>query len=225
MNETGLSKSSSQQKVDVEIEKLRLEQARYKVDILKWVVVAIGAVISFAVIDYGKLRLEQFRATAENQRELLKAYLNATDAPEPEVWKRKLSLILNSTDDGRTIAWAKKELNYIDKFAALDALYRETLKVSSQLVEPSRLNHPERAQARARYNQLYWAELPYAGESSEVINAMVKFRRQLIIAENLGEAAPAEWETLNRLLINLSTALRSSTPEYTLAPSPLELAD
>ena len=37
--------------MNVEIEKLRLEQARYRADLLKWVVIAIGAVISFAVID------------------------------------------------------------------------------------------------------------------------------------------------------------------------------
>ena len=217
MNETDFSGSSSAE--NIEVEKLRLEQARHKADIMKWVVVALGAVISFAVIDYGNLRLEQFRATAENQRELLKAYLNATDAPEPEVWKRKLSLILNSTNDKRTIDWAKKELVYIENFAALDALYRETLKVSSQLVEPGRLNHPQRALARARYNQLYWADLPYAGESQEVINAMVKFRRQLLDAENAGAEAQAEWEALNRLLINLSKALRNSTPEYSVPSS------
>ncbi len=70
MNKTDFSGSSSAE--NIEVEKLRLEQARHKADIMKWVVVAIGAVISFAVIDYGKLRLEQFRATAENQREPLR---------------------------------------------------------------------------------------------------------------------------------------------------------
>jgi len=204
--------------MNVEAEKLRLEQARYRADVLKWIIAAMGAVISFAVIDYGKLRLEQFQATAENQRELLNAYLRATESPEPDVWKRKLHLIATSTDDARTTAWASAELKYINDFAALDALYRETLKVASQLVEPSRIQEPERIQARARYNQLYWADLPYAGESQDVINAMIAFRTQLIVAENAGSGSEGsrQWEELNRCLIRLSEALRNSTPKEAL---------
>jgi hypothetical protein len=207
--------------MNVEIEKLRLEQARYRADLLKWVVVAIGAVISFAVIDYGKLRLEQFRATAENQRELLNAYLKSTESPEPDIWRRKLHLIVNSTGDPRTTLWAQSELEYINNFAALDTLYRETLKVASQLVEPSRMNEPDRVQARARYNQLYWADLPYAGESQAVIQAMITFRTQLLIAEEKGSHSEGhkEWEELNRRLIQLSEALRKSSPNKTLNPT------
>jgi len=198
----------------LEVERLRLEKARYRADVLKWVIVAVGAVISFAVIDYGKLQLERFRATSENQRELLKAYLKATESPEPEVWKRKLKLIVNSTDDEKTTAWAGAELEYINNFAALDALYRETLKVASQLVEPNRMTAPDRVQARARFNQLYWADLPYAGESEQVIRAMIGFRKQLIIAEDAGSEVDGRkhWEQLNRKLIELSSALRASTP-------------
>ena len=198
----------------LEYERLRLEQARYRADVLKWIIVAVGAVISFAVIDYGNLKLERFRATAENQRELLNAYLKATESPAPEVWKRKLKLIVNSTVDENTTAWAQAELEYINKFAALDALYRETLKVASQLVEPNRLLEPERVQARARFNQLYWADLPYAGESQEVISAMIAFRSQLILAENAGSGIEGrdQWEQLNQDLIRLSGALRESTP-------------
>lgn len=198
----------------LEVRKFQLERARYRADVLKWVVVAVGAVISFAVIDYGKLQLEKFRAEAENQRELLKAYLKATESPEPEVWKRKLKLILNSTYDDKTTAWAEAELTYINNFAALDALYRETLKVASQLIDPKRLNEPDRAQARARFDQLYWADLPYAGESDQVISAMIEFRNQLIVAENAGSSVEGreQWEKLNRNLIGLSSALRQSTP-------------
>lgn len=200
--------------MDVEIEKLRLEQARYRADLLKWIVIAVGAVISFAVIDYGKLRLEQFRATAENQRELLNAYLKSTESPEPDIWRRKLHLIVNSAGDPKTTLWAEAELKYINDFAALDTLYRETLKVSSQLVEPSRINEPDRVQARARYNQLYWADLPYAGESKEVITAMIAFRDQLLIAEERGSRSEGlkEWKELNNRLIQLSKALRESSP-------------
>lgn len=201
------------QNQNIEQEKLRLEKLRYQTDILKWIILAVGAVVSFAVIDYGKLRLEQFRATAENDRELLNAYLQATEAPEPDVWKRKLHLILNSTNDERTLAWARREQEHIEKFAALDTLYRETLKIASQLVERSRLKEPERIVARARFNQLYWAELPYAGESRQVIREMIAFRNQLQTAEaSEGPDSQQEWDKLNTALIRLSKALRESTP-------------
>ena len=107
----------------------------------------MGAVISFVVVDVGKLWLEQFRAAAEDRRELLNSYLKATEAPDPEVWKRKLKLILSFSADKDTQSWARRELDYIEEFAELETLYRETLKVASQLVEPSRVNEPERVQA------------------------------------------------------------------------------
>ncbi|MDP2603330.1 MAG: hypothetical protein Q8S00_12165 [Deltaproteobacteria bacterium] len=209
----------NQSSEDLELLKFRLEQTRYRTDILKWIVIAIGAIVSFAVIDYGKLKIEQFRVAADSQRQLLQAYLTATESPQPDVWKRKLHILENFADDDRMRQWAQAERRYIEKFAALDALYRETLKVAAQLVEPGRLNDPERIKARARYNQLYWGDLPYAGESQAVINAMIAFRKQLIAAES----APADkqaWENLNRRLIELSEALRESTPNFPLQPTP-----
>ncbi len=200
---------------DLERRKLELERARYRTEILKWIVVAIGAVVSFVVIDYGKLKLERFRVTAESQRQLLDAYLRATEAPQPDVWKRKLHILQNFADDERMQQWADTELKYIETFAGLDALYRETLKVASQLVEPGRLTHPDRVQARARFNQLYWADLPYAGESQKVIEAMIAFRQGLLAAESAPNNAEA-WDNLNRRLIDLSRALRDSTPQYPL---------
>ena len=91
---------------------------------------------SFYVIDYGKLTLEQYRVRADGQRQLLEAYLKATESPEPDVWKRKLHILENFADDDHMRQWAQAELKYIQEFAGLDALYRETLKVASQLVEP-----------------------------------------------------------------------------------------
>lgn len=223
MAKTSLPSSLPSAEIEsLELAKLKLEQARYRADVLKWIVVAVGAVISFAVIDYGKLRLEQFKATAENQRELLNAYLRATESPEPDVWKRKLQLIKTVTEDRPTVEWVDKELKYINEYAALDALYRETLKVVSQLVEPSRLAEPERVQARARYNQLYWADLPFAGESQDVITAMIKFRNQLLIAEESGADLNRreEWILLNSKLLDLSNALRESAPS-TVVPVPV----
>jgi len=203
---------------DLELLKFRLEKARYRTDILKWIVIAIGAIVSFAVIDYGKLRLEQFRVVADNQRQLLDAYLRTTESVQPDVWKRKLHVLENFADDERMRQWAQRELRYIESFAALDALYRETLKVASQLVERGRLNDPERIRARVRYNQLYWADLPYAGESQAVISTMIAFRDQLMAAERAPTDKQA-WENLNGRLIGLSKALRESTPIYPLQPT------
>jgi hypothetical protein len=189
---------------DLERQKFELERSRYRTDLLRWVIIAIGAVASFYVIDYGKLRLERAQATADNQRQLLEAYLKATEAAEPEVWKRKLGVILNLGDDDRTKLWAREELDYIDTFAARDALYRETLKVASQLIEPTRVGDPERAVARARFDQLYWADLPYVHESPDVARAMVAFRNGLAAAEKAPGDAQA-WSPLGGLLITLST--------------------
>ena len=204
---------------DLDVAKFRLERTRYRTDLLKWIVIAIGAVVSFWMIDYGKLKLEQFRVTADTKRQLLEAYLRATESPQPDVWKRKLHVLQNFADDEPMRQWAQAELRYIESFAALDALYRETLKVASQLVEPGRLTDPERVQARVRYNQLYWADLPYAGESQAVIAAMIAFRNELMAAERTPSDKQA-WDSLNRRLIELSNALRESTPHYPLPPTP-----
>jgi hypothetical protein len=151
--------------------KFRLERTRYVTDLLKWVAVAVGAIASFAVIDYGKLRLERFQVAAENQRQLLDAYLTATESPEPDVWKRKLLVLINFAEDERIKAWARAELDYINEFAAREALYGETLKVASQLIGPGRTDDPVRTAARIRFDQLYWADLPYVRESPAVAQA------------------------------------------------------
>jgi hypothetical protein len=215
----GMAQSSDPEdrpQVDLELLKFQLERSRYRAEIAKWIIVAIGAAISFAVIDYGKLQLERFRATADSQRQLLEAYLKATESPEPDVWKRKLHVLQNFALDAQTRSWASAELDYIDRFAAQDALYRETLRIASQLIEPRRLADPERAKARARFEQLYWADLPYVGESPEVLSAMVGFREKLLLAESAPKD-PTAWKELNSALVSLSEALRNSTPKY---PSP-----
>ena len=197
---------------ELEIRKVRLEERRHRAEIAKWLIIAVGAAVSFAVIDVGRLRLEQFRVRAENDRELLAAYLTATESPQPDVWKRKLNILGTFSDDQRIRNWADGELKFIDEFAALDALYRETLKVASELVARRDLADAQRQAARIRYEQLYWADLPFAGESGAVIGAMVIFRNKLLEVE----AAPQEesnWIDLNIALIQLSKALRESHKE------------
>jgi hypothetical protein len=202
---------------DLELAKFRLERIRHWTDVAKWIVVAIGAIISFLVIDNGKLKLERFRVNADSQRQLLEAYLKATEAPEPEVWKRKLHVLERFADDDRIHEWAEEELKYIESFAALNALYRETLKVASQLIDPSQLKDTERTKARVRFDQLYWADLPYSGESQAVISAMIAFRESLMTAERAPGNSGA-WEALNVRLIELSQALRGSTPPQPARP-------
>jgi len=196
---------------EIEFLKYELERHRYRIDLLKWVAVAIAAIVSFVVIDFGKLQLERFQAGAENQRQLLAAYLEATETPEPNLWIRKLQVLENFANDDRIRQWAQLERQYIEEFAALDALYRETLKVASQLIEPGRLGDPERVAARIRFDQLYWADLPYADESDAVETAMVEFRRQLLKAEQVPDNGLA-WNSLYIELIQLSKILREETP-------------
>ena len=206
------------QQAELEALKFRLDKARYRTDLVKWIIVACGAIISFYVLDLGRLQLEQFRVGAENERQLLSAYLTATESAQPDIWKRKLRILKSMSNDQRMKDWAQDELKYIETFAALDALYRETLKIASQLVEHGNLNDPERIKARIRFNQLYWADLPHAGESQPVIAAMIAFREALMIAEKQPNNSPA-WNVLNLKLIELSNALRNSAPQHPAQPA------
>ena len=62
-----------------------------------------------------------------------------------------------------------------------------------------------------RFDQLYWADLPYVRESRPVETAMVKFRNQLLLAEAPQNDRKA-WEDLSLSLISLSRTLRDETP-------------
>lgn len=199
----------------LELRKIKLEEKRTRNELLKWITVAIGAVVSFYVIDLGKLRLEEFRVKAENQRELLTAYLNATEAVQPDVWKRKLHVLRTISSDETVRRWSEQELKHIEEFAALDALYKETLKVASQLVVRSEYGDWDRKKARARFEQLYWADLVFAGESRPVEAAMVGFRRALIAVEEAPED-DSKWTALNQSLLTLSQVLKESKPKYSL---------
>ncbi len=207
--------------VPVELLRLRLEQSRFRADIAKWIVVALGAAASFAVIDYGRLQLEKVKMDGEAHRQVLEAYLKATETPQPEVWKRKLRILENFARDENMKAWARAERVYIERFAARDTLYRETLQVASQLVTPpGATTDAHRLQARARFEQLYWAELPYVKESAEVETAMVRFRRDLEAAEKSGNDAQA-WLRLSSTLLQLSQTLRqSSDPDHAVEARP-----
>ena len=202
---------------NIEILKFKLERARYRSEIFKWIIIAIGAAVSFWVIDNGKLRLEKARFDSDNQYRLIESYSKATEAVEPEIWKRKLEVLNLFATDQSVRTWLTNKLNYINAFGALDALYRETLKSASQLVDPATVNNPERMKARSRYEQLYWADLPFAGESQEVVRAMIEFRKALVAAEQKPSDSNA-WDELNTELIELSATLREEIRKASGSP-------
>lgn len=201
----------------------RLEVWKYVTDVVKWVIAGLAAVISFYVIDVGKLKLETFKAQAENQRLLLQAYLNATESVQPDIWKRKLRVLKQYSDDERIIRWVKLEEDYIEKYAEQAALYREAVKVASQLAYRS-ATKDQREAARSRFEQLYWADLPYARESNLVASAMIDFRNALDKAETK-PANQEGWDKLDVALLYLSTTLQAETPKLPAEVEPAKPRD
>ncbi len=192
---------------ELEALKFRLEQTRYRMEIAKWIIIACGAIISFYVLDLGRLKLEEFRVSAENERQLLNAYLTATESAQPDIWKRKLRILKTISNDKRMQEWAQNELEYIETFAAIDALYRETLRVTSLLVAQRNLNDPERVKARVRFSQIYWSELLIEGESQDVEKVIIQFKKALELAEQQPKE-PKVWNDLNIPLYELSMVVQ-----------------
>jgi hypothetical protein len=197
---------------EMDMARLALERARFRADILKWLIIAVGAVISFVVIDYGRLRLEQYRATAENERALLQAYLNAGDATNPEVWARKLQVIRTLSRDESLRGWAAQELAYIRQCALKESVYRDTLRVAAELLRPRDPTDPDWLQARKSFERLYWADLPYVRESAPVVEGMVAFRKALDLIERAGTDARPDDGPLNKAMIELARALSKDDP-------------
>lgn len=191
-------------------QKFDLERLRFRAELLKWIIIAVGAIVSFVAIDLGRLQLEKYRARDQHERELLAAYLTATESPEPQIWKRKLRVLQTFSTETTTIDWAEDELKYIEETAGLEALYLETLKVASQLVDPSRITDVKRSEARARFEQLYFADLPFFGEHRQVASGMVDFRQALMTAEASRETGTA-WTKAQSELLDLSAILSSCT--------------
>lgn len=190
--------------------RLGLERARFRYEIIKWMIIAIGAVASFLVVDYGRLQIEKFRATTENERELVNAYLSASETVDPILWLRKLELIRTLSSDEGTRVWATGEISYIKRCAAKVAVYQETLLAAASLLDPHS-DPAERVVARQRFEQLYWAELPYVDEGDAVIAAMIAFREELLVVDS-GQAGGDRLD-LNSAMIQLSEALRDDHPQ------------
>ena len=194
----------------LELARLALDRARFRYEVFKWLIVAIGALGSFYLIDLARLHLEQFRATTENERALLNAYLTASDTVEPEVWVRKLELIQTLSIDPALQGWAGREILYVQSCSAKAVVYQETLRVAASLLDPH-AEASERATARRRFEQLYWADLPYVHESKDVEQTMVDYRKALVAAETDSPAGSVP--DLNVAMIHLSGALRGDDPK------------
>ncbi|WP_428243524.1 hypothetical protein [Gynuella sp.] len=200
-------------------EKISLEKAKLRMELLKWLFIALGAVASFWVIDLGKLKLEQYRAQSQNERELLISYLGAMESERPEVWRRKIQFLMQYSNDPRIKSFSQNQIEYINKYAELDALYRETLKVASRLSIKEGLSSDVKQKEIQRFEQLYWAELPLAGESNSVASAMIDFRKKIYAPVGNDDEETKYWNELNLSLLELATAIRASMPDKLVQPT------
>jgi hypothetical protein len=197
------------QKLKLERDKLALERRKLDLELYKWIVVAIGAVISFAVVDFGKLKIEEFRETSKHERELLSSYLKAIESPKPEIWKRKLQFIKSFTKDDNILAWAKEQLTFFGNLGTKESLYGEALETARKLSGPGTRDE----KLWTRFEELYWSELPFVGESSDMVNAMVRFRKALVSAHAAPEIdSEEEWSQVKRALIQLTRTVKSELP-------------
>ena len=200
-------------KDNLDLLKLDLEKSRLKLDVVKWFIVVVGAIVSFWVIDVGRLKLEEFKATAENERALLNAYLLASETTQPEVWVRKLQVISTLSTNPDLRSWAVGQLSYVRKCSAKESIYQDALRTAAALVHPAGKIESDVVAARQRFEELFWADLPYVGESKEVVDAMVSFRMALIAAESGPASGSDPAVGVNSAMLVLAAALSKDNPQ------------
>ncbi len=193
-----------------EIAELALENRKLFFEIIKWTILSLGVVISFWIIDVGKLQLEEKRASNENKKNLLNAYLEATETPDPDLWLRKLRLIKALSDKNVTDmkSWATQEEKYIKEVSALVVLYQETMKVASVLSNRDQFQADEWKKSRNRFYELYHGDLVFFGESKKVEDAMVKFKKSF---EAITKSKQKNWDGLDQELLMLVITLSEET--------------
>ena len=190
----------------LEYEKLMTDRLKTRNELIKWALIAVGAIISFWIIDIGKLKLEKLNAESIRQQKLLDSYLTATEASNPDLWKRKLKLIKNFAKDSIIAEWTTKELVFIKEKAALLSFYKETINVASVIANKETFRTPEWHTATKRFYQLYWAELPFYGESDTVIVRMKSFKAQL---DAIGDGTDSyQWRLMDNEVILLSKIMK-----------------
>ena len=200
-------------KDNLDLLKLDLEKSRLKLDVFKWIIVVVGAIASFWVIDVGRLKLEEFKVTAENERALLNAYLLASETTQPEVWVRKLQVISTLSTNPDLRSWAVGQLSYVRKCSAKESIYQDALRTAAALVHPAGKIESDVVAARQRFEELFWADLPYVGESKEVVDAMVSFRMALIAAESGPASGSDPAVGVNSAMLVLAAALSKDNPQ------------
>ena len=193
-----------------EIAQLDLEHQKMIFEVVKWIIISIAAIISFWIIDVGKLRLERKRSSNENKLNLLNAYLKATEVPNPDLWLRKLRLIKALSDKNVTDmkSWAIQEEQYIIKVSALVVLYKETMKVASVLANRDQYLSDEWKKSRNRFYELYHGELVFYKESEDVEDAMVAFKDKL---EAIDPGKEDDWNEMDQELLNLVITLSAES--------------
>ena len=185
---------------------IALENKKLIFAVIKWAIIAIGVVISFWVIDVGKLKLETEKARNLNKQNLLNTYLQATETPNPDLWLRKLRLIkeLSDNDMADMKLWAQKEEKYIKEVSALVVLYQETVKVVSTLSNRNQYLSDEWKSARNRFYELYHGDLVFYKESDNVQTAMVQFKNRL---EVINPDEDKSWDEMDQQLLSLVIVL------------------
>jgi hypothetical protein len=118
------------------------------------------------------------------------------------------------SDDARIRKWASDQLDRLDKYAERETLYRETVKVASQLVPNARSSQTDAA--RTRFEQLYFADLPYVNEDECVQKAMADFRNNLV-TRDADPKKELRQLLLETSLIALSKQLRESSTKSCVA--------
>jgi hypothetical protein len=185
---------------------LELEKLKLKFQILKWILIAIATVFTFWVIDVGKLNIEKFKAHTRHEEKLLDAYILATKSSDPEEWKRKLNLLSHFSKDSSIIKWTQKEKVYIYEKAPLLTVYKETVRVCSIVANRQLYASDEWNNALKRYYQLYWADLPFYGETQNIIEVMISFKSELDKIESKEDIE--QWKNLDYALIELSEVFK-----------------
>ncbi|WP_109300705.1 hypothetical protein [Aquimarina sp. AU474] len=193
----------------VEFQKLKNDRFKSIVEIIKWGLISIGAIVSFLIIDIGNLNIEKFRADSSHEESLLNSYLESTKTANPDLWRRKLRFISKFSSDTIITDWAIKEEGYVKNKAGLLALYKETVGICSIVANRSLYGTEEWKKASKRYYQLYWAELPFYGETQPVIEAMINFKSHLEQITNTTEVE--KWQKMDLALIKLSDILKKES--------------
>ena len=181
------------------------------VDLIKWVIVGVCAIVSFVVIDVGRLNIENAKFEAERRQKLLESYLASTETSDPLVWRRKLQIV-SRLGDYDMCAFAVAQLQFIDEHEARNSLYREAVALAGQLIDTQIYGQPEWYQRKSRLNQLYYGELPLARLNNEVRAAMENYFEKLKAAEDHHPSTDG-WKDAGMALAELSKTVAKDMPK------------